>query len=459
MVELWALVRPLIEMVAVTFVAGGWLLTPSGGVARFGTATRCLGGALLLAAVLGNLAAAGVPAETVGAARWALLLGSLPYAWWRRPRHVDGLTLHGMHAGSLCVLVLLALVLAVPLLLALGAPPVRYDAVAIWWPKLREVAAGLAPTLENTTGHLHAEYPRGLAWMVVGALPFSAVPDGFPGVADGRMLRLASWFLAWVTAGAVYEAARRHDNRAGGPLAALLLAALPAYALWSHSGYADLAIAGAVLLCGLGLSLRREGLGGRGLAVVAALGAASIKQEGAVLVLVVGALLLLDVARCKDVRAASVAGLLSFAALFPWYARRGGEDAEVLGSWADIVFDPYRLSERITAVADAVWLFLTDRGALVDGAFDPPFFWAGWALLAGLLVLLPGGRRVIDARPALALLAAVLAVYVVTPFDLHWHLRTAFPRLLLQALPLVLLAAVHRVTAPPARVEPPPGRA
>ncbi len=451
--EIYLLGGSVVLLMVPCYLAGSWFVHRGGGVARFGPATQALAGALLLAAVLSNLAAAGLSHEHVLVVRWALIIGAVPWSIWMRSRHVDKTSLMGLHASSLCVMAVFGLVLWVPLMLAASGPPVRYDAVAIWWPKLREVAAGLAPVLENGPGHLHAEYPRGLAWLITGMADELRSFGDLTGASGADLLRRTSWLFTWLGAAALYEAGRSRGNSLGGFLAGLLLALLPATALWAHSGYADPAIAGAVLLAGLGLTLRRQGQGGRGLAVVAALGAASIKQEGAVLVVVVAGLLLVDSVRCKHVRFTALAGLAAFALLLPWALRRGAEDAEVLGSLGEVLLDPMRLTERVVAVARAVGLFLTDRGALVEDAFHPPVFWAGWVLGAGLLVLLPRGRSEIDARPALVLLAAIVAIYVVTPFDLHWHLRTAFPRLLLQALPLVLLAAVHRITAPAARVE------
>jgi hypothetical protein len=75
----------------------------------------------------------------------------------------------------------------------------------------------------------------------------------------------------------------------------------------------------------------------------------------------------------------------------------------------------------------------------------------GWLLvLIGLLVL---HRPRLSPAPflwrsaALAIFAADLAVFIVTPYEVHWHLVTALPRLLLQLFPLALLILAEQVSA------------
>lgn len=67
-------------------------------------------------------------------------------------------------------------------------------------------------------------------------------------------------------------------------------------------------------------------------------------------------------------------------------------------------------------------------------------------LLAGYLAVAGITRRPVDRFTGLSILAVLLTVlcgffcvYLVTPHDLHWHLRTALHRLLLQVWPATVL--------------------
>jgi hypothetical protein len=410
------------------------------GDARPGAATSTLLGLLILAAVLPNLFQLGLPRVAVLALGYGLALAGL-VAHLRcgaRPR-----------LGPTLVAVGLAALASSALFVSTTAPPLRFDAIATWWPKVLEVAQG-EPALLETAGdavHVHPEYPRGLAW-----LASVASPGGAP---DARWLRLCTWLFGWLVACSLVEWARGLGRPRAGLLAAGVFLLISDVAVWSSSGYLDLALAGAVLLCSLGLALReRDRAVGTAVAVLAAAGGASLKQEGAVLILVVAAACLLDL-RHGARRRVALCGLAGFVVVMPWWLARSDAPGEVLSSAEQVLTSPWLLLARLTAVGRELVGYLVDPVVLKEAAgkvklndADVPMAMAFRALVVSGLVLLPRGRRCFTLAPAAAMLAAILVVFVITPHPLQWHLYTAFPRLSLQILPVLLLAAAWRLSDP-----------
>jgi hypothetical protein len=86
-----------------------------------------------------------------------------------------------------------------------------------------------------------------------------------------------------------------------------------------------------------------------------------------------------------------------------------------------------------------------------------------WPLFCGLFFLLLVGIDETSLKKASVFLAWSVAlllctgyyfVYLMTPFDLRWHLATSMERLLVQVLPLVLLAiglSLRRIEARPTK--------
>ncbi len=343
--------------------------------------------------------------------------------------------------SAVLTFVAVAIALASPAMVTATAPPMAYDALSTWWPKVVEAATG-AETQHVTTAldHLHAEYPRGFAWIVklgsVGAKP------------DPRLLKLATLLFTALAALVVAGRLRAAGAAVAAVLAALLFVLVPDVARWSHSGYADLPLAAAVLVTGLGLGARgRQRADGVLLAVVGAIGAASIKQEGAVLLLVVAGTLLWRAARAQTPVAwrELLLALLGMSLVLPTWWQRSSGPAEVLGALERVLSEPTLLIARLDAVATTLGQALLDPSALRDSGTTAPFVWAAWVALPCALILLPRGPRLGSMLPAVALALASLIVFAVTPHDLRWHVRTAFPRLVLQLLPLLVLGAAGRL--------------
>jgi hypothetical protein len=418
----------------------GRLGAPALADARPGAATSTLLGLLTLAAVLPNLFQLGLPRGAVLAVGYGLAAAGLVahLRFGSRPR-----------PGPILVALGLAALASSALFVSSTAPPLRFDAIATWWPKVLEVARGEPALLETAADavHVHPEYPRGLAW-----LASVASPGGAP---DARWLRLCTWLFGWLVACSLVEWARGLGRPRAGLLAAGVFLLISDVAVWSSSGYLDLALAGAVLLCSVGLALReRDAAAGTAMAVLAAAGGASLKQEGAVLILVVAAACLLDL-RHGSRRRVALSGLAGFVVVLPWWLARTDAPGEVLSSAQQVLSSPWLLLARLTAVGRELVGYLMDPVVLKEAAgkvklndADVPMAMAFRALVVSGLVLLPRGRRCLTLAPAAAMLAAILVVFVITPHPLQWHLYTAFPRLSLQILPVLLLAAVWRLSEP-----------
>jgi hypothetical protein len=88
------------------------------------------------------------------------------------------------------------------------------------------------------------------------------------------------------------------------------------------------------------------------------------------------------------------------------------------------------------------------RLSRLPGAFTAAATWQLCGVVLVWLLALPSimGRNLNGARIALAVwAAAVLAAYLVSPFDLAWHLRTSLDRVLAVPLPIVLALALRDV--------------
>ncbi len=96
--------------------------------------------------------------------------------------------------------------------------------------------------------------------------------------------------------------------------------------------------------------------------------------------------------------------------------------------------------DRLTAVADAMADRLLPTGDSTEWALF-------WIVLAAALVLPWTIREIRRRRPvrfltlvSLAVLGCWFVVYLCTPSDVHWHMRTSMTRLLLQLAPLAAVA-------------------
>lgn len=335
---------------------------------------------------------------------------------------------------------------------ALG-PFVGWDERAIYGLKARVLfhEGSVRGEAFTDTGYVHsqARYP-----LLVPLLEASLLT--LKGSFDDHSLKLLfllfSLSLAFVVAG---EARRLHGPRAGG-LWGVLLLATPMLIGPSDGGglsaYADLPLAafvtGTTVL--LGRSLDRAGLRDLLLAGLLLGAAFATKREGLLWALALGTGALLTHWRRAGARttgiARSSAPFLLTALLFLVLSLAAGR-------WTP----PSAWSERYSVVLDLDWL-----RQLGSRPFEiAPFVlrqltdWKAWGwawplVVAGLLLL---RRPRLTPTPffwratALAVLAADVGVFVVTPNHVHWHLATAFSRLLLHVLPLAILILAEQVGA------------
>lgn len=434
-------------LLAATAVGLGALVLgpPRNGELRAGWAGAAfVAGAALAAAVLNVVGLLGPPHLPVLLAAW----GAAAWGWGRLLRARTGAG-PGLRVEAACTLPVLAL--STPaLLLAVAGPSGAYDWHGLWWPKVLEVARGGAPDLTGGTfPHMHPEYPRGLAWLTL-----LACPDPTPGSQVGRLvtaLFLPAAALLMLRGGELAGA------RTGGLLAALLLLALPGPVAQAPTGQADVPLGAVLLLVGVGLTELRAGgpQGARGAlaAAAAAAGAAAFKEEGLVVALAAG-LLLVPAALKGRLRARTALALL-LAVVGPWVWARAGVQGPRAAALETLAANPGMLAARLAELPGALADLLVEPGGLFladrETVYEPsPVLWA--LMLAGL-VLLPRGRRALVVVPAgLLLLAQGLAV-ALTHMELGHQLQSAGSRLAVQTAPLLLAAAALRIL-PRGRREP-----
>lgn len=301
------------------------------------------------------------------------------------------------------------------------------------------------------TGYLHfqARYP--LLVPLLEAALFT-----HRGSMDDRFLKLLFLLfglgLALVVAG---EARRLHGQRAGSLWALLLLATPMLIGPAEGSGtsaYADLPFAAFVTAATvlLGRSLERPDTPGTLLAGLLLGAALATKQEGMLWAAALGSAFLLTLLRRPGTRTAGMARCIAAAAIpavLFLALRLAASRWTPRAAW----------SERYEVVFSLDWLRqLGSRPfEIVPFVLNQVVDWKvwgwGWLLvLAGLLFL---RRPQLPPAPffwratALAVFAADLGVFVVTPNHLHWHLATALSRLLLQLFPLAILILMEQVGA------------
>lgn len=336
-------------------------------------------------------------------------------------------------------LVIIAAGLVMVLVVTLSSPLVEWDAFAIWGFKAKVVAhEALRPIPayfhDLSLSYSHLDYPLMIPFLTAGA--YAAM-----GTVDDQTGKLVSVFLGVLLVPLVYLGLRWKLRRLPAACLSAILAMLPVVFRYEGVGCADLPLT--VFYAGSILYVVRwiDGRQGRDLvlAILFSAFAAFTKNEGAVLALINGVVILgfgLGSARRRARKGAAVffASLLAVDA--PWliWSRslpRTHEDygAKLLSS--AIVTHLPRLKEIIPAMlAQAaefqtwglLWILLGAMALLGWRAFARPYVLALWVLLALHLM-------------------AYVVVYSVTP----WHLATLMPmtmdRLLLHTVPAVIFLA------------------
>ncbi|MCB9879359.1 MAG: hypothetical protein H6835_17325 [Planctomycetes bacterium] len=335
---------------------------------------------------------------------------------------------------GVAAMLLTAAAFASPAMLALTSPTLFFDATLNWWPKVLEVASGgpsdFGPSTED---HWIPSYPRGFAWLCS-----VAVPGGSP---TPQVMQAVTWLCTWTTALSMVAIARRHVGYGDAVWMAMLFALLPDVATHAGSGMVDPVIGMAVLVAAIGLS-RREHADGALLASLGAAGAISCKVEGSVVVLVVLAVLVWDLVRRRPRRWRTLLGMSLLLIVVPATLARTSPASRV-DSLGLLLASPDMLLLRCVSCLESIGGCLWPTAAFVERAPTAgDVSWSGWLVFACLAALAGNHRRTwFVAAPAWMLLPAAMAVYVTTGVPLRWHVITTLPRLMLEIVPTVLLAA------------------
>ena len=386
---------------------------------------------------------------------------------------------------------LAAAIVAIPLILlavaAVYQPLSSWDAWTQWTPKARALVEldGLDSSYFASPpyGHWHPDYP-----LLVPSLEAFAFRFGV-GV---RVAQLEFWFLLAAFAVAVVELLRPRV----GPLltwaAALALVWTPKLGAEAMSANADMPLAIFLVLAAVAAWLWISEGSTPALGLVAVFGAAAVatKLEGVIelaIVLAVAVWVALSQSRRSALLLAG-AGAVALTGFIPWRLWTMLTDAPTAYSASSVVDTVEALEPDRVPIASLlllrqlfdpeVWLLLVPLAlcalavaalavrrdrlvplstavflavALVTALLIPPYSY-GWqdqywllflpAVLAGgaLVVAMPGRSRAAGfvTTSVAGLFAALVAIYLFTPYDFAWHLGTSTSRVV---TPLALLSA------------------
>lgn len=329
-----------------------------------------------------------------------------------------------------------------------ASPHGEWDAAAIWNLRAKLLASGgeawrlavAPPALDTTVGIHHPTYPILLPSWTAGNWTLLGEPSG-----DAPALASLGFGLAvtLLLAGAV---AWRHSECLG-LLAGLLYVTSDALFSGIAAQYADLPLS--LYILGALISLEASAAQGaeRGLSILAGLCAgfaALTKNEGIVFLAAFGAVAAWRLTPRRALWAlAGCAPAVAFTVVFKLWLSTGRDSAL-----------PATAGEALQKIADP------SRWALVGEGYVSAFAGMGSSLAHPLLLLaiLAAALRFVPAveaarifrhgLPAVALLAATWAVYLVTKNDLRWHLDTSVNRVVAQVWPALLWMAFLMLRAP-----------
>ena len=406
-------------LVAVLPAAAGWRATRGWAPGRL-----VLGGLLGIATeMLGAYLGAFAHQPAVGAvAGLALLAGSARR--WRVPVAAP---------EGRFELAALAAVAAVGVSLVAMAPlrsVPGWDAVAIWSLKAKAVAEfggyDNPVFLSPYCAFSHQDYPPALsAWLSLGRSLGGNLTVSWVGQ------WMLAWFGTWAMAAAVLLAARW---RAAAVVVVVSFVLAPTVIYQLPMGYAD-APAALLLLAGTLLLLQDDRPAWPAALVLAA--AALVKNEATVFV---GCLLVGALATRVLRRRAAICLAVVVAAVGPWSAFTR------LHGIANDTVTPATLSPGRALHLAAVRL--PTILASIGGELLPASAWA--LAVVAVVVLLAvyrwDGVPVVGAALAWA---AMIAVYVITPMDLHWHLSSSADRVVLGPMALATAMAAAAATGKP----------
>ena len=324
-----------------------------------------------------------------------------------------------------------------PAVVAMTTVLMDYDALMIWWPKVKEVSDGTFPYIGAATDtHVNPAYPRGMAW-----LSSVANPLGPPSI---QVMRMVAWLWVCTTALLIFAASRPWMRWIEAMSLAVVFLLLPEVVHQAATGLSDTPIAAAALLAAIGLG-ERPSVRGYALSSIGGIGAAAIKTEGVVVLLVVMAHFAFDLLRRPECRRRALVAIAAAGVLLPVLLRASGEPQTRMEVLPFLVRNPDVVLARTIAVLEGVlrFQFAPSTFAGADGSGPVALTcWTGWVVATLLLLLLVcGRRRVVALSPAVMLLPAAFAVYVTTGISTKWHIATTLPRLVVEVLPTCLLAA------------------
>jgi hypothetical protein len=338
--------------------------------------------------------------------------------------------------------VLLSLVWFV--LFTLMRPHGDWDAWAIWNLRARFLFGGGAlqgGAFDPAMLWSHPDYPL-LLPLAVARLWTYAGAESMTGPA------LISWGFTFGTAALLFASLSLSAGRLHAAVASAALFGAPFFVKFGAAQQADLPVAFFCLLTATALTFAtRRAAGGSGWIVVAGLAAGFAgwtKNEGVVLCLVFG---VLTVAGRFAAAERPVRRTLLFAA--------GAIPAVVTMLFFKLSLAPP--SQLLSAGPDlAARLLDPGRYALVAGAYGRELLNLGMGLPVAAAAFLLGRTADLQRRRESAVLflaislltVAHIAVYVLTPYDLAWHLGTSLNRLLIQLWPTFLLALFLQVQLP-----------
>jgi hypothetical protein len=311
--------------------------------------------------------------------------------------------------------------------------------------------AGRKPEIFRELKHGHPSYPLFLPAGLAGQFALAGADD---------ILTPAIQALVFTAATAVAIGAGVHllGGARLAPLAAALFLATPSAQLWGFSQCADVPLAYLFTAAGTGLAAQLTAATRRAFPPwVAGLTLGLLpwtKNEGAILAVILLAVWLAsrralpaaDRPPIVPVLAGLLPGVLALAAFkLMWLPQ--DEISMFAGGALTRALDP----ERWRIVPLAFWRELDPRTGI--GAWG-----LVWPLLLVLAIL---GRRALVRRPEVRFLGLSVAltygawfgVYLGTVHDPTWHLETSLVRLLLQPLPLALVAAFAAVAGSRGKME------
>ena len=364
-------------------------------------------------------------------------------------------------------------VMYVPLLLPallVRRPPVAWDARSIWWFHASWIEGGAGAfrdALANPAlAYSHPDYPPLVPATVAGAWTSTG--------GSGLWIAQAVSTVLTLSAVAMLAYAVRHLVPTARPMVARLLALGVALGTWATAdygiaaGYVDhlwaAALAAAVVLLFVdGSIVAADGRGGSGrgghlaLAVLLATVAALTKNEGMVAALIVAVLFTVR-ARHHLGRAACMWAPVAAGLVWAVVARGFGATSDLsssprIGQLTSGDLEPLgRIPRTITTFGGHV----------------------GWVLAGALVVSVVGALTLRQARRSVGMVSAVwpwlvivgfgiglLATYVISPYDIGWHLATSADRVgvLLLLVALAIVASwVLVALAPAGAADPAPPR-